>query len=73
MPQELYALPCQRQGGTNAEVNSAGLAACAAILALAAPAGAITTERQTQRHPEVGALLAPQPTPTGPGRPARGR
>src|SRR5882757_8002117 len=44
----------------------AGLAACAAILALAAPAGAITYGTPDGNgHPEVGALLAPQPYPDG--------
>ena len=46
----------------------AGLAACAAILALAAPAGAITYGTPDgSGHPEVGALLAPQPYPDGTG------
>ena len=44
----------------------AGLAACAAILALAAPAGAITYGTPDgSGHPEVGALLAPRPYPDG--------
>ena len=44
----------------------AGLAACAAVLALAAPAGAITYGAPDGNgHPEVGALLAPQPYPDG--------
>jgi hypothetical protein len=43
-----------------------GLAACAAILALAAPAGAITYGTPDGNgHPEVGALLAPQPYSDG--------
>jgi hypothetical protein len=42
------------------------LAACAAILALAAPAGAITYGTPDGNgHPEVGALLAPQPYSDG--------
>ena len=44
----------------------AGLAACAAIFALAAPAGAITYGTPDgNAHPEVGALLAPQAYPDG--------
>ena len=53
MPQKLYALPCQRQGGTNAEIDLGlpwpGLAACAAILALAAPAWC-DHQRHARRH-----------------------
>ena len=44
----------------------AGLAACAAIFALAAPAGAITYGTPDgNAHPEVGALLAPRAYPDG--------
>jgi hypothetical protein len=43
-----------------------GLAACAAVLALAAPTGAITHGAPDGNgHPEVGALLAPQPCSDG--------
>src|SRR6266704_5718463 len=62
----MYARPWRGREARMRRFVLAGVAVCAAVLALAAPAGAITYGTPDGNgHPEVGALLAPQPYPDG--------